>query len=398
MRLALREYFSEYERIIRMKDWLIGLLGENTVNVGGFILILALIIGAVFVVLAFLRRIGGGSFNVGGRNASLPRLSVMDAAPVDAKRKLVLIRRDNVEHLLLIGGPTDLVVEQNINKELLDDHKRSPSRIDPDDIERFRQRETSSGASVDSTIQLNSPIERSEPVVPKISTVAEKTTQALPDSQQSVSPVAHHIPRREPQAREIPVTPRPAPSYPPQPRQVLPAQSSDSQPSPKLHPAYPLSQVSRGVLTSTSGTSTPGTSTSGTSTSGATISPSAGVDLGKVNPAEEALPPQAVRTYASEPAAVQNKAGTEPSLSSGGVKSFTGVGSSDPRVDNSVAPVTDSPSNRSEDTAELFDSIDFETELLGSLDISPIEPKDHSIEDEMEKLLGDLSKEHSRNT
>jgi hypothetical protein len=39
---------------------------------------------------------------------------VIDAAAIDARRRLVLIRRDNVEHLLIIGGPTDVVVEQNI--------------------------------------------------------------------------------------------------------------------------------------------------------------------------------------------------------------------------------------------------------------------------------------------
>jgi hypothetical protein len=39
---------------------------------------------------------------------------VIDAATVDGRRRLVLIRRDNVEHLLMIGGPTDVVVEPNI--------------------------------------------------------------------------------------------------------------------------------------------------------------------------------------------------------------------------------------------------------------------------------------------
>jgi flagellar protein FliO/FliZ len=39
---------------------------------------------------------------------------VIDAAAVDGRRKLVIIRRDNVEHLLMIGGPTDVVVETNI--------------------------------------------------------------------------------------------------------------------------------------------------------------------------------------------------------------------------------------------------------------------------------------------
>jgi hypothetical protein len=43
-----------------------------------------------------------------------PRLAVIDAASVDGRRKLIIIRRDNVEHLLMIGGPTDVVVETNI--------------------------------------------------------------------------------------------------------------------------------------------------------------------------------------------------------------------------------------------------------------------------------------------
>jgi hypothetical protein len=41
-------------------------------------------------------------------------LAVIDAAKVDGRRHLILIRRDNLEHLLMIGGPTDIVVEPNI--------------------------------------------------------------------------------------------------------------------------------------------------------------------------------------------------------------------------------------------------------------------------------------------
>jgi hypothetical protein len=41
---------------------------------------------------------------------------VIDAASVDARRRLVLVQRDNVEHLLLIGGPTDVVIEPNIDR------------------------------------------------------------------------------------------------------------------------------------------------------------------------------------------------------------------------------------------------------------------------------------------
>ena len=55
-------------------------------------------------------------FNATGRasRGRAKRLAVVDASPVDQKRQLVLIRRDNVEHLLLIGGSQDIVVESNI--------------------------------------------------------------------------------------------------------------------------------------------------------------------------------------------------------------------------------------------------------------------------------------------
>ncbi len=43
-----------------------------------------------------------------------PRLSVMEQANVDSKRRLVLIRRDDVEHLIMTGGPVDLVIETGI--------------------------------------------------------------------------------------------------------------------------------------------------------------------------------------------------------------------------------------------------------------------------------------------
>jgi hypothetical protein len=45
-----------------------------------------------------------------------PRLAVIDAASVDGLRRLVLVRRDDAEHLLLIGGATDVVIEPNIGR------------------------------------------------------------------------------------------------------------------------------------------------------------------------------------------------------------------------------------------------------------------------------------------
>ncbi len=61
-----------------------------------------------------VRRFGADRLGAAATRGRQPRLAVIDAAAVDARRRLVLIRRDNVEHLIMIGGPTDIVVEQNI--------------------------------------------------------------------------------------------------------------------------------------------------------------------------------------------------------------------------------------------------------------------------------------------
>ena len=75
-----------------------------------FIVVLGLI--GLFAWLA--RRFGASNLGATAARGRQPRLAVIDAAAIDARRRLVLIRRDNVEHLLIIGGPTDVVVEQNI--------------------------------------------------------------------------------------------------------------------------------------------------------------------------------------------------------------------------------------------------------------------------------------------
>ena len=75
-----------------------------------FLIVLGLIGAAAWAV----RRFGSGRYGGAGQRGRQPRLAVIDHTSVDARRRLILIRRDNVEHLLLIGGPTDVVVEPNI--------------------------------------------------------------------------------------------------------------------------------------------------------------------------------------------------------------------------------------------------------------------------------------------
>jgi hypothetical protein len=48
-----------------------------------------------------------------------PRIDVVEQSSIDGKRKLVLIRRDDVEHLIMTGGPVDVVIETGIGPRRL---------------------------------------------------------------------------------------------------------------------------------------------------------------------------------------------------------------------------------------------------------------------------------------
>ncbi len=81
----------------------------NTDDIVKIVGAIAIILLFIFIAIAIFRRIGG---EVRGKRGS--RLAVTEFRELDKLRHLVLIRRDNEEHLLLIGGPQDLVIEANI--------------------------------------------------------------------------------------------------------------------------------------------------------------------------------------------------------------------------------------------------------------------------------------------
>jgi flagellar protein FliO/FliZ len=87
---------------------------------------------AVVVLLALavwaLRRFGSSRLRGAAARGRQPRLAVIDSAAVDGRRRLLLIRRDNVEHLIMIGGPTDVVVEQNILRATTAAREVAPAR------------------------------------------------------------------------------------------------------------------------------------------------------------------------------------------------------------------------------------------------------------------------------
>jgi len=92
-------------------QFLTSLLGGS----GNTILSSALALGVVLVlivlgvwVLKFVMK-SGVAMRPQGR-----RVQVVEQVQLDAKRQLLVIRRDNVEHLVMTGGPQDLVIETGI--------------------------------------------------------------------------------------------------------------------------------------------------------------------------------------------------------------------------------------------------------------------------------------------
>lgn len=74
------------------------------------IFVLALMGGLAYI----LKRLGLSQDGLTGLNKKDKRLKVVEALPLDAKRKAVLIQRDDQEHLVLLSASGETVVETNI--------------------------------------------------------------------------------------------------------------------------------------------------------------------------------------------------------------------------------------------------------------------------------------------
>ncbi len=75
-----------------------------------FLVALAFVLGLIALLAWLVRRFGpaGNALKATGRDR---RVAIVEVTPIDARRRLVLVRRDGVEHLLLLGAGNDLVVE-----------------------------------------------------------------------------------------------------------------------------------------------------------------------------------------------------------------------------------------------------------------------------------------------
>jgi flagellar biogenesis protein FliO len=79
------------------------------------LLVVAAIVLAVLILAIVIYKMMNR--NVRGRKGS--RLGISEYYEIDKNRRLVLIRRDEVEHLVMVGGEQDLVIESGIGAPAL---------------------------------------------------------------------------------------------------------------------------------------------------------------------------------------------------------------------------------------------------------------------------------------
>jgi flagellar protein FliO/FliZ len=80
----------------------------DLIDYGRFLAALLFVLGLIALVAWAVRRFRLG---VGATPGAARRLAVLEILPLDARRKLVLIRRDDAEHLLLLGTDGNRLIE-----------------------------------------------------------------------------------------------------------------------------------------------------------------------------------------------------------------------------------------------------------------------------------------------
>ncbi|MFA6266493.1 MAG: flagellar biosynthetic protein FliO [Pseudolabrys sp.] len=212
-----------------------------------FFIAFAAVLALIGLTAWLVRRFGAD--RLGGSNARgrQPRLAVIDAATVDARRRLVLIRRDNVEHLMMIGGPTDVVVEQNIVRAA-PATARTPEAATRNSEPALRQ-----PPAVDHGFPLQ-PVSESAPLPPPRPYRAPATEEpwhapepgARPrpvSSESSLSGLAAELSGRMAPPDFAPAAPPPPPVAPPAPRAAAPQISTQHVSPPPVAP-QPVAAVS----------------------------------------------------------------------------------------------------------------------------------------------------------
>lgn len=77
-----------------------------------FVIAFSVVIALMFALSWVLKKVGLAAVPM--MPGAKRRLKIVEHIGIDARRRLVLVRRDGVEHLILIGQNQDCVIETNI--------------------------------------------------------------------------------------------------------------------------------------------------------------------------------------------------------------------------------------------------------------------------------------------
>lgn len=217
-----------------------------------FAIILALV--ALFGLV--LRKLTGARLMMPGNDRARsrqPRLGIVDVYDLDRQRQLLLLRRDNVEHLLLIGGPNDVVIETNIVRVAgarlpAAANEPAPERFDPtlDQAQRPVQGETGGRPSIEAQLaaQLGAfvrrPSEESD-LDQELSPIASISAPVPAHSEPVLKPDTVSVSASSVPAQSLRAEARtaPFPSAPVAPAPVAPAPAERPEPRPAFTPPPP---------------------------------------------------------------------------------------------------------------------------------------------------------------
>ena len=219
-----------------------GLLGTEMPLAIQFCLAFLAVLGLIGAIAWVADRFGKGRLggNLRGRQS---RLSTTETAKIYGHRCLVLVRRDNFEHLLMIGGPTDLVIEANIithaaavPHEVL--ATRSSSKGEPRPIMPLLPEPT-----------IPNPTPRIEPLSekPVPSALQSQAEKSMRPQREMLAALASELSTRPPPPYESPITV--TRQYPTELRQAQSQPRVGSQAEPRIVTSRPVSATLAGGRT-----------------------------------------------------------------------------------------------------------------------------------------------------
>ena len=87
---------------------------------------LVAVIGLIGIAALIARKAGVASLPAGmGRKR---RLAVSESLPLDARRRMLIVRCDDREHLIILGAQSETIIDSGFDAKVIDDASDTPSR------------------------------------------------------------------------------------------------------------------------------------------------------------------------------------------------------------------------------------------------------------------------------